>query len=159
MHRNTLLPIMLSIMVSFSFLGAAAVTSSLVVDDGAYKTCLYIADENDQIFAERNLADFIYSNKQQLQKLDELVYPAKNTNPIDKGAVKKILLEILNSETNIAVQFCKRPEEFIQDLNRYTSIVWQEGYRSKGEDITSEDEIKNMLITLHQIVKLTVSPQ
>ena len=155
MRLDTLLPIMMSIMVSFNLLEAATVISSIEVDDdGTYKTCLYIANEEDQIFVERNLADFIYSNTQQLKKLEELVDSTNNINPDNMGEVKQTLSEILDSETNIAVQFYKRPKEFIRDLNSYTHRVWDEGYSSKADVVTSVDEIKDMLIILHKIVDL-----
>lgn len=145
-------------------------------EDMSYKTCLYTRklsksgsewaiDEERQECAEGNLASFFRKNEPSISTLYELgVLGAHESLDIDREKIRNNqktvsdeLYKIWHSQTNIAVDSRKQPEEFARDLKDFADLAWSDGYTVRSEELAGVDDVQEKIYTLYKLMAVSYS--
>lgn len=120
------------------------------------KSCLRVDSEEDALCAEGNIASFFYHNKNNIVELKRLGALAEKTpHDLDYKQVKVLLIQIWNSETNIAAYFKTIPQKSTSDLINFQNQVWNDSYQLHSKELKSVEQLKQILNLLSALIDIS----
>lgn len=120
------------------------------------KSCLRVDTEESALCAERNVASFFRHNQSEILKLKKMgALDDERPKDLDYSKVKELLIKIWKSETTVAAWFSRMPQITKSDFKNYVDQVWTDSYKLQSNEVGSLDKLKQMLILLNAVVKLS----
>ncbi len=121
-----------------------------------FKSCFRVDSEEDALCAEGNVASFIRQNKTEILALKKMgALEDERLKDLDFSKVTEILIKIWSSETRITAWFTRMPEIAKADLTSLVDQVWADSYTIHSDEVGSVDKLKQMLILLTAVVRLS----
>lgn len=113
-------------------------------------------DPQKRAITERNLLLFEDRNREDLRILEDQGFfedmPVRRLSQSAIAQIKSAIYRISQSQTNIAIEFCKTPAELIRDFRRYCDRVWDEPEHYAVQEFETLEALKMSLSDLGKIL-------